>query len=72
MGFDTQIRIEKKETSLGLLLHLPCNPHNYAEKKHAHLCTHITSKKIELEGPGCSGFQFPTKPDQPGHSSSIC
>ena len=45
---------------------------NYAEKKPAHLCTHITSKQIELEGPGWSGYEFVTKPDQPGLSSSIC
>ena len=45
---------------------------NYAEKKPAdHVCTHITSKRIEQEGPGWSGFEFVTKPDQLGLSSSI-
>ena len=30
---------------------------NYAEKKTAHhVCTHMTSKRIELEGPGWSGL----------------
>ena len=37
------------------------------------VCTHITSKRIELESPGqvWSGFAFFTKPDQPGLSSLI-
>ena len=31
--------------------------HNYAQKKTAHhVCTHITSKRIEQEGPGWSGL----------------
>ena len=35
---------------------------------------YTTSKRIELESPGCSGlklFEFATKPDQPGLSSLI-
>ena len=32
-------------------------PYNYAEKKiRTYVCTHITSKQIELEGPGWSGL----------------
>ena len=44
------------------------------KKKPAHLCTHTTSKQIELEGPVgqvWSGFESVTKPDQPGLSSLI-
>ena len=38
---------------------------NYAEKKTAHhVCTHITFKLIELEGPVWSGFVTNSKPDQ--------
>ena len=29
-----------------------------------HVCTHITSKQIELESPGWSGFVINSKPDQ--------
>ena len=29
-----------------------------------HVCTHITSKRIELESPGWSGFVINSKPDQ--------
>ena len=35
------------------------------------VCTRITSKRIALEGPGWSGFQFDTEPDQPEVSRSI-
>ena len=42
------------------------------EKESAsHVCTHIAFKQIELEGPGWSGVEFDTKPDQPVVSSSI-
>ena len=36
-------------------------------------CVHMytTFKRIELESPGWSAFEFSTKPDQPGFSSSI-
>ena len=39
----------------------------------AHVCTHITSKRIEKVPVGLvwSGFEFDKKPDQPGVSSSI-
>ena len=44
---------------------------NGAEKKwQVHTCT--TCKRIGLEGPGWSGFQFATNPDQPRLSSLIC
>ena len=34
-------------------------------EKFAHyVCTHITSKRIELESPGWSGFVINSKPDQ--------
>ena len=35
---------------------------------------HVTTKRIELEGPGWvwSSFEFLKKLDQPGLSSSIC
>ena len=46
--------------------------------KTAHVCMYlcyvrsiITSERIELEGPGWSGFELPTKPDRPGLSSWI-
>ena len=35
------------------------------------VCTHIASKRIELESLGWLGFEFSTKPDQPGLSSLI-
>ena len=43
------------------------------KKKTAHhVCTHITSKRIEIPvGQVWSGFEFVTKPDQPGVSCSI-
>ena len=45
------------------------NRPNYAKKKPAHhVCTNITFKRIELEDPGWSGFEF----DHPGLSCSIC
>ena len=31
----------------------------------------VHNESIELEGPVGSGFEFPTKPDQPGLSSLI-
>ena len=34
------------------------------EKFAHHVCTHITSKRIELESPGWSGFVINSKPDQ--------
>ena len=46
--------------------------------KTAHVCMYlcyvrsiITSEQIELEGPGWSSFELPTKPDRPGLSSWI-
>ena len=33
-------------------------------KKPAHLCMHLTSKQVELESPGWSGFVTNSKPDQ--------
>ena len=35
------------------------------------VCTHIASKRIELDGQVWSGFEFSTKPDQPGLFSLI-
>ena len=44
---------------------------NGKKKNLQNICTYITSKRIELEGASWSGFEFVTKPDQPGLSSSI-
>ena len=43
------------------------------KKKLQNICTHITSKRIEKVPVGqvLSGFEFVTKPDQPGLSSSV-
>ena len=41
------------------------------EKSAQNVCTHITSKWIELESQVWSGFEFLTKPDQPGLSNLI-
>ena len=43
----------------------PVFKNNYAEKKiRTYVCTHITSKRIELEYPGWSGFVANSKRDQ--------
>ena len=34
------------------------------QKKYAHLCMHVTSKRIELESPGWLGFVENSKPNQ--------
>ena len=41
------------------------------KKKLQNVCTHITSKRIVPVGRVLSGFEFFTKPDQPGLFSSI-
>ena len=73
MGIETQIfffRIEKtlefKETSLGLLLHLPCDPHiHYRMHIHIDMLQYIEALRIDkvlmMMKAAKLGSYFPTK-----------